>query len=125
MNSARSEVEGHKLNSNKERAASHHQDANPMSASPSSQKRNVGRRLVQAPIHFYRKVISPLKPPTCRFYPTCSAYALEAVEVHGPAKGSWLALKRIGKCHPFHPGGYDPVPPRAEHTAGQQELSDT
>ncbi|MFB5759498.1 membrane protein insertion efficiency factor YidD [Paenibacillus medicaginis] len=74
-------------------------------------KRILARRLVQGPIHFYRRVISPLKPPTCRFYPTCSAYALEAIEVHGPVRGSWLAAKRIGKCHPFHPGGYDPVPP--------------
>ncbi|WP_230191109.1 membrane protein insertion efficiency factor YidD [Paenibacillus sp. CECT 9249] len=63
-------------------------------------------------IHFYRKCISPLKPPTCRFYPTCSAYALEAIELHGAAKGSYLAVKRICKCHPFHPGGFDPVPPR-------------
>ncbi|MNW34441.1 putative membrane protein insertion efficiency factor [compost metagenome] len=125
MNSERSEGEGYKLDSMKEHAASHHQDDSPMSASPSGLRRNVGRRLVQAPIHFYRKVISPLKPPTCRFYPTCSAYALEAVEVHGPAKGSWLALKRIGKCHLFHPGGFDPVPPRADTMAGQQELSDT
>lgn len=125
MNSARSAGEGHKLDSNQERATSHPQDANPMSASPSAKRHNMGRRLVQAPIHFYRKAISPLKPPTCRFYPTCSAYALEAVEVHGPAKGSWLALKRIGKCHPFHPGGFDPVPPRIETMAGQGELSDT
>ncbi|QAY66268.1 membrane protein insertion efficiency factor YidD [Paenibacillus protaetiae] len=69
------------------------------------------RRIVQSPIHVYRKWISPLKPPTCRFYPTCSAYALEAIEKHGAAKGSWLAAKRIARCHPFHPGGYDPVPP--------------
>ncbi|MFC0214921.1 membrane protein insertion efficiency factor YidD [Paenibacillus chartarius] len=72
------------------------------------------KKLLQAPIHVYRKWISPLKPPTCRFYPSCSAYALEAIEVHGPAAGSWLALKRICKCHPFHPGGIDYVPPRKE-----------
>ncbi|MBA2942128.1 membrane protein insertion efficiency factor YidD [Paenibacillus sp. CGMCC 1.16610] len=72
------------------------------------------KRTMQAPIHFYRKFISPLKPPTCRFYPTCSQYALEAIEVHGPLKGSWLSMKRICKCHPFHPGGIDHVPPRAE-----------
>ncbi|AJY77290.1 membrane protein insertion efficiency factor YidD [Paenibacillus beijingensis] len=71
-------------------------------------------KVMQAPVHVYRKVISPLKPPTCRFYPSCSAYALEALEKHGPGKGSWLALKRIGRCHPFHPGGFDPVPPAAE-----------
>ncbi|RIX54164.1 membrane protein insertion efficiency factor YidD [Paenibacillus nanensis] len=68
------------------------------------------RRALKAPIHVYRKFISPLKPPTCRFYPTCSAYALEAIERHGAAKGGWLAAKRIARCHPFHPGGYDPVP---------------
>lgn len=70
----------------------------------------VSRRIVQGPIVIYRKYISPLKPPTCRFYPTCSAYAMEAIEVHGAAKGSWLAMKRIAKCHPFHPGGVDLVP---------------
>lgn len=70
------------------------------------------RKMLQAPIHAYRKFISPLKPPTCRFYPSCSAYALEAIEVHGALAGSWLAVKRICKCHPFHPGGVDHVPPR-------------
>ncbi|HBC91630.1 MAG TPA: membrane protein insertion efficiency factor YidD [Pelotomaculum sp.] len=60
-------------------------------------------------IRFYQAVISPLKPPSCRFYPTCSHYALQAVEKYGPLKGSWMALKRILKCHPWHPGGYDPV----------------
>jgi len=69
------------------------------------------RRTLQAPIRFYRKFISPLKPPTCRFAPTCSAYALEAIEVHGALKGSCLAVCRICKCHPFHRGGFDPVPP--------------
>ncbi|MFD2879411.1 membrane protein insertion efficiency factor YidD [Paenibacillus rhizoplanae] len=63
------------------------------------------RRTVQAPIRVYRKFISPLKPATCRFYPTCSAYALEAIEIHGALKGSWLAARRIARCHPFHPGG--------------------
>lgn len=68
-------------------------------------------RVLQAPIRFYRAWISPLLPPSCRFYPTCSAYALEAIGVHGPGRGSWLALTRIARCHPFHPGGIDPVPP--------------
>ncbi|GIO11840.1 putative membrane protein insertion efficiency factor [Cohnella xylanilytica] len=76
------------------------------------------RRAAQAPIRFYRTFISPLKPPTCRFAPTCSAYALEAIEVHGALKGSLLAAKRICKCHPFHPGGFDPVPPRKDANSG-------
>ncbi|MGK7933607.1 MAG: membrane protein insertion efficiency factor YidD [Microcystaceae cyanobacterium] len=58
----------------------------------------------------YRIFISPLFPPSCRFTPTCSQYALEAVNRFGAVKGSWLAIKRILRCHPFHPGGYDPVP---------------
>jgi putative membrane protein insertion efficiency factor len=61
-------------------------------------------------ILFYQKCISPLFPPHCRFYPTCSQYALEAVEKYGFIKGSFLAVKRILKCHPYHKGGYDPVP---------------
>ncbi len=58
----------------------------------------------------YRKYVSPARQPCCRFTPTCSAYALEALEKYGAVKGSWLALKRLCKCHPFHKGGYDPVP---------------
>lgn len=61
-------------------------------------------------IRFYQVYLSPLKPPCCRFVPTCSEYALEAIQKYGPVKGSWLAVKRIAKCHPFHKGGYDPVP---------------
>jgi putative membrane protein insertion efficiency factor len=61
-------------------------------------------------IKIYRYIISPLFPPSCRFYPTCSEYSIEAINKHGALKGSWLMLKRIAKCHPFHSGGYDPVP---------------
>jgi len=60
-------------------------------------------------IRFYQLFISPLFPPHCRFYPTCSQYALEAVKKYGVVRGSIMAIKRIAKCHPFHKGGYDPV----------------
>lgn len=66
-------------------------------------------------IKLYQKVISPLTPPSCRFYPTCSHYGIEAVEKHGALKGSWLAIRRISKCHPFHEGGFDPVPDSDVH----------
>ena len=68
------------------------------------------KRIVLALISFYRKFISPLKKPCCRFYPTCSQYAFEAVEKHGALRGTALAVKRIIKCNPYHKGGYDPVP---------------
>jgi uncharacterized protein len=61
-------------------------------------------------IRFYQVAISPLKPPTCRFYPTCSQYGLESVKRFGAIRGGYLAVIRILKCHPFHPGGVDPVP---------------
>lgn len=63
-------------------------------------------------IRLYQKFLSPLKPPSCRFYPTCSNYAMEAIQIHGALKGSWLAICRILKCHPFHRGGVDLVPPK-------------
>ncbi|MDD6597189.1 membrane protein insertion efficiency factor YidD [Anaerovibrio sp.] len=61
-------------------------------------------------IDVYRRYISPLKSPCCRYIPTCSEYAMIAIERYGAARGGWLALKRILRCHPFHEGGYDPVP---------------
>ncbi len=68
------------------------------------------KRLVLALIRFYQKFISPLFGPKCRFYPTCSAYAFTAIERFGLIRGGWLAIKRIVKCNPFHPGGVDYVP---------------
>lgn len=58
----------------------------------------------------YQVVLSPLLPASCRYYPTCSHYAIEALEKHGALRGGWLAVKRISRCHPFRPGGFDPVP---------------
>jgi len=63
-------------------------------------------------ITVYQRWISPFLPPSCRFYPSCSAYAVEALTVHGVFRGSWLALRRLLRCGPWHPGGLDPVPPR-------------
>jgi uncharacterized protein len=71
----------------------------------------VPARLLMTPIAAYRLFVSPLLAPRCRFAPSCSEYALTALAEHGAARGLWLAAARIAKCHPFHPGGYDPVPP--------------
>jgi putative membrane protein insertion efficiency factor len=68
------------------------------------------RWILMALVHAYRIVISPLLPPSCRYMPSCSAYALEALERHGALRGGWLTLRRLARCHPFRPGGYDPVP---------------
>lgn len=71
-------------------------------------------RMLRLPILLYRYGVSPLVGARCRFMPTCSAYALEALDVHGPFYGSWLALRRVTRCHPLSDGGYDPVPPRRD-----------
>jgi len=68
-------------------------------------------RVLRATLRAYQFVISPLLGPRCRFHPSCSEYAYEAVGIHGPLRGSWLALRRLARCHPWHPGGFDPVPP--------------
>ncbi len=74
---------------------------------------------LSAPIHFYRRFISPLSPPSCRFQPTCSAYALEALQTHGPVRGIALAVRRILRCHPISwlggSSGFDPVPHKHPH----------
>lgn len=67
-------------------------------------------KLLILPIRFYQRFISPLTPPACRYTPTCSQYAVEAIRRHGPVRGLWLAIKRISRCHPWGGSGYDPVP---------------
>lgn len=67
--------------------------------------------LLIAFVRAYQLLVSPLLGPTCRFYPSCSAYAVQALRTHGALKGTWLATRRLGRCHPWNPGGVDPVPP--------------
>ena len=73
------------------------------------------QNLMRGLIRLYQIFISPFLGGNCRFTPTCSQYAIEAIEIHGAFKGCWLAVCRLGRCHPFHPGGYDPVPPKISH----------
>jgi putative membrane protein insertion efficiency factor len=82
------------------------------------------KRALLAVIGFYSRAVSPALPPRCRFYPTCSAYAAEAIGVHGALRGSWLAVRRLVKCAPWHPGGVDFVPP-APGTLGAGRASST
>jgi putative membrane protein insertion efficiency factor len=84
----------------------------------------LGRALL-AVIRFYSRAVSPALPARCRFYPTCSAYAAEAVETHGAARGAWLALRRLAKCAPWHPGGVDLVPPARSGTVEPDRASST
>ena len=84
----------------------------------------VARVLVLA-ISGYRRFISPFLPPSCRFTPSCSAYAAEALTVHGTVRGIWLAARRLLKCGPWHPGGWDPVPPRRERPGHERDPGHT
>lgn len=71
---------------------------------------NIISRILIAPVRLYQVALSPLLPPSCRYTPSCSTYAVEALARHGPVKGLWLAVRRIGRCHPWGASGYDPVP---------------
>jgi len=82
-----------------------------VTAGPEASRRGLTARALLAVIRFYRTAISPALPPSCRYTPSCSAYAVEAIEVHGAGRGSWLAVRRLLRCHHFHAGGHDPVPP--------------
>jgi len=74
------------------------------------------RRILVTLIRAYQWLLSPFLGQNCRYHPSCSHYAVEAVERHGPVRGTWMALRRVGRCHPWHEGGYDPVPPAAPST---------
>jgi len=70
------------------------------------------RGILVGALRVYKRLVSPILPPACRFWPTCSEYAAEAVDLHGVWRGGWLAMRRVARCHPFHRGGVDPVPSR-------------
>ncbi|HXV75553.1 MAG TPA: membrane protein insertion efficiency factor YidD [Candidatus Polarisedimenticolaceae bacterium] len=70
----------------------------------------IARSLLVALLRVYQRIVSPFLPRACRFYPSCSQYAIEAIDLHGAARGSWLAVKRLARCQPFSRGGFDPVP---------------
>ncbi|MDW5375513.1 membrane protein insertion efficiency factor YidD [Halomonas sp. HP20-15] len=89
--------------------------------------RRISTGLLVVLLRGYQYLISPLLGPRCRFWPSCSNYAIEALRLHGPARGGWLALKRIAKCHPWHAGGIDPVPecPGCRQPASGESASTT
>jgi putative membrane protein insertion efficiency factor len=94
-------------------------------SAPPPARRSPATRILIGPIRFYQRHISPALPPTCRYYPTCSAYAVEAIGEHGAAKGFYLAVRRLLRCHPWHKGGYDPVPlvVRLRHTRRERKTA--
>lgn len=71
-------------------------------------------------IRIYQLVLSPVLGSSCRFHPTCSQYALDAIDTHGSIRGTWLAMRRVGRCHPWHPGGHDPVPETVEQRTSER-----
>jgi len=91
---------------------------NPPEGVPGSARRVLGWPLL-ALLWLYRRLVSPVLPPACRYYPSCSQYAAEAVTLHGPIRGAWLSARRLLRCHPWAPGGPDPVPPRQRPDPGR------
>jgi putative membrane protein insertion efficiency factor len=87
----------------------------------SGTRMSVAARVLVALVTVYRRFISPVIPPSCRFTPSCSAYAVEALRVHGALRGSWLTLRRLLRCAPWHPGGWDPVPPAHDRPVAPAE----
>lgn len=83
----------------------------PMASEPRVARTSAAARLLIEPIRLYQRYISPVRPPTCRYTPSCSAYAVEVLAQHGAVRGGWLALWRLLRCHPWHAGGHDPAPP--------------
>jgi len=93
-------------------SASNLADQEALRVEPSPSRPSLAARALSLPIELYRALLSPLLPPSCRFHPSCSRYALEALAVHGAGRGSLLTIWRLARCHPFCDGGHDPVPPR-------------
>jgi putative membrane protein insertion efficiency factor len=81
--------------------------------------------LLVTSLRFYQRFVAPAIPPSCRFTPSCSSYAIEALQLHGPLRGSWLTVRRLLRCAPWHPGGYDPVPARADRLALPTKVEET
>ncbi len=81
------------------------------------------QRLLIAGVRLYQRIFSPFLAPRCRFYPTCSQYSIDAIQMHGAIRGSWLAFRRLIRCHPGNPGGHDPVPDANHHTGCCQPIS--
>jgi putative membrane protein insertion efficiency factor len=88
------------------------QQPGPSDQPPAARAQPFASRLLIAPIRLYKRFISPMLPPACRYTPTCSAYMVEAIEAHGPVRGLWLGTRRICRCHPWGGHGWDPVPPK-------------
>ncbi len=82
------------------------------------------RAVIALLIRLYQWIVSPLLGPTCRFHPSCSNYALQAIQRFGVLHGGWLTVKRLGRCHPWHPGGFDPVPPERREIACSHHMHD-
>jgi len=93
-----------------------------LSATASAAKPSFAARILMLPIRAWR-LLSVHLPPRCRFHPSCSQYALEALATHGAARGTWLAIRRVGRCHPWHDGGLDPVPPATRSTNVRSSLA--